>query len=60
MLVSLATISVTILSPVSCPQYWTTSTNVGLVEDVSGKKVPVTSDKYCSILLSNYLLFARE
>ena len=45
MLVSLATISVAILSPVSCPQYWTTPTNLGLVEDVSGKKVPVTYDK---------------
>ena len=45
MLVSLVTISVAILSRVSYPQYWTTPTNLGLTEDVFGKKVPVTSDK---------------
>ena len=45
MLVSLTTISVAILNPVSCPQYWTNPTNLGLVEDESGKKVPVTSEK---------------
>ena len=53
MLVSLATISVAILSPVSCPQYWTNPTNLGLVEDVSGKKVLVTSEKQVQPMDSN-------